>query len=121
MAFMQPQIYRAEYFKVDTSMGTEIVPCDVVRLPFAVNFAAGGVFTEDSSGWQHLVRALAPYVEGSEIYSVCPESGYLARLSAPGYMDCTDWSDHATEDEAREYLREMYGDDDSDDLETEGE
>ncbi len=37
--------------------------------------------------------------------------GYGARLSAPGYMDCTEWCVFATEKEAREYLAEMYDDD----------
>lgn len=103
MAFMQPKIYRADYFKVNTSCGTEIVPCDVIGLTMNVH-----------------VDALLNYLEGTpdDPEELCEVStGYLARLSAPGYLDCTDWSAHATEDEAREYLREMYGDDDSDDSE----
>ena len=37
------------------------------------------------------------------------ETGWFARLSAPGYMDCTEWSGpFATEDEAREYIRDTY-------------
>lgn len=31
-----------------------------------------------------------------------------ARLSAPGYMDCTDWAVFDTEEEAREYIRDEY-------------
>lgn len=39
------------------------------------------------------------------------QSGYYARLSAPGYLDCTEWSGpFSTEDEAYESLVEMYGD-----------
>lgn len=30
MPFMQPQVYRGEYFEVNTSAGTEIVPTDVI-------------------------------------------------------------------------------------------
>ena len=35
-------------------------------------------------------------------------TGYGARLSAPGYMDCTDWTVFDTEQEAIDYLAETY-------------
>ena len=35
-------------------------------------------------------------------------TGYGARLSAPGYMDCTDWVVFDTEQEAIDYLAETY-------------
>ena len=39
------------------------------------------------------------------------KSGYYARLSASGYMDCTDWSGpFETSDEAYENLAETHGD-----------
>ena len=42
-----------------------------------------------------------------------PEA-YVARLSAPGYMDATDWTGpFDTEEQALVALREMYGDDDN--------
>jgi hypothetical protein len=44
--------------------------------------------------------------------------GYGARLSAPGYMDCTDWSVYPSLKEAQEALAEMFGDDDADDDDT---
>ena len=34
--------------------------------------------------------------------------GYGARLSAPGYLDCTDWCVFDTEQEAIDYLAETY-------------
>lgn len=37
--------------------------------------------------------------------------GYGARLSMPGYLDCTEWCVFKTLREARKYLKEMYGDD----------
>ena len=39
------------------------------------------------------------------------KTGWLARMSAPGYMDCTNWTVHDSEEAAKEYLEEMYGDD----------
>ena len=38
--------------------------------------------------------------------------GYGARLSAPGYLDCTEWGVYDTKAEAKAALDEMYGDDD---------
>ena len=46
------------------------------------------------------------------IYSVECKEGWGARLSAPGYMDCTEWAVYDTEEEARAELEEMYPDDD---------
>ena len=111
MAFMQPDIQHCDYFACDTSIGTEYVPADVIRLPFSVDFTAGGIFDEDSVHWPKLLAALYPYCEGT-LVEVCPKTGWLARLSAPGYMDCTDWSPYDTEEEAVAGLKEMYGDDD---------
>lgn len=37
--------------------------------------------------------------------------GYGARLSAPGYLDCTEWTVFETEQEALDYLEEMYEED----------
>ena len=38
-----------------------------------------------------------------------PEAGFYARLSAPGYMDATDWTGpFATEEAALEAVQELY-------------
>ena len=96
MGFMQPEIYHGDYFEVDTTCGTETVPVDVIGRTMNVH-----------------VDALLNYLEGRPLDSeeLCEvKTGWLARLSAPGYLDCTDWSAHDTEEEARDYLVEMYGD-----------
>lgn len=36
--------------------------------------------------------------------------GFGARLSAAGYLDCTDWTIHDTEEEAIDFLIDFYGD-----------
>lgn len=46
--------------------------------------------------------------EGSEAVGMV--SGYGARLSAPGYMDCTDWAVFDTVQEAADYLLDTYYD-----------
>ena len=35
--------------------------------------------------------------------------GWGARLTAPGYLDCTSWCVFETRDEARMHLMELYG------------
>ena len=93
MAFMEPEVFLGEYYAVDADHGsTWIVPVDV-------------------SGLVETWAGLADYVEGDVDDPDGPavvQTGWLARLSAPGYLDCTDWSVHATETEAREHLAEMY-------------
>ena len=54
--------------------------------------------------------AFEDYCEG-QVQSWELIQGYGARLSAPGYLDCTPWSVFETEEEAERYLEEMYGDD----------
>jgi hypothetical protein len=45
----------------------------------------------------------ANYPDGEEV------SGWFCRLSAPGYLDCTEWSGpFKTAKEAEDYLEEMY-------------
>jgi hypothetical protein len=56
---------------------------------------------------------MSPQVElfsGEEGFDDITEPGYYARLSAPGYLDCTEWSGpYRTELEAALYLAEQYG------------
>lgn len=88
--FMQPNIYKGRAYIVETTYGTEVVPHDLV----------GDGYTP-----------LMGYLDGTpyEDQELVIKEGYLARLSAPGYMDCTEWSFHDTEEEALAYLEDMYG------------
>lgn len=95
--FMQPQVYKGQYFSIETTEGTEIVPSDVIGR--TVGTAA---------------EAFENYVSGSiEDPDECIEckSGWLARMSAPGYMDCTEWTVYDSEAEAWEQLLKDYGND----------
>lgn len=112
-SFMQPEIIECDYFAVETEQGTDFVHHECMRLPFTINFAAGGQFNEDSDGFALLQRAFAPYVEGNEITEIAPRHGFLARLSASGYMDCTDYTPCDTEEEAAQHLIDQYGDDET--------
>jgi len=46
-----------------------------------------------------------------KIWTVETIKGYGARLSAPGYLDCAEWTVFKTVKEAEAFLEEQYGDD----------
>jgi|TARA_R110000787_G_C13337150_1_gene437871 hypothetical protein len=50
------------------------------------------------------------FYDGDKIYSIEIIDGYGARLSAPGYMDCTEWTVFKTQEQAQNYLNETYDD-----------
>ncbi len=97
MSFMQPQVFEDDYFEVDTTIGTEIVPADLIGRTCATH-----------------VEALLNYLEGKPLdpdEEVELKRGWLARMSAPGYMDCTEYSVFTTEYEAWAFLVETFMDD----------
>jgi hypothetical protein len=108
--FMKPEVYFGLYFAVETSQGTEIVPEGIAALPLGVNFKAGNSFDSDSQFWDLIQKAFIPCIDGQEIESVDCQEGWIARMSAPGYMDCTVYSAHDSECEAWEHLIDMYCD-----------
>lgn len=108
--FMQPVIYLDNYYAVETDNGTEIVPADVVG-SIAFSLLLGRCVYVDDDDWEALSQRLQMYCEANVSGDITFSRGYLARLSAPGYMDCTDWSAFDNEDEAARYLIDTYGDD----------
>jgi hypothetical protein len=93
MAFMQKQVYVGTFFEVDTTTGVEVIPCDVAGIDVPC-FPA---------------EALQDYLEGAPMVTDEPcevKEGWLARWHAPGYMDCTSWTAHKTEQAAHAYLDE---------------
>jgi hypothetical protein len=102
MNFMQPNIVKGLFLKVETDNGTEAIPSELLK------------------GWDGPVtrEMVEQYCEGTPEASGGGENevdarwvyGIFARLSAPGYLDSTDWSGpYDTEVEAQEHLEEMYG------------
>ena len=87
--FMKPEIIEQDWYKVETSDGTWWVPDDCV-----------GNTIQD-------IMEFEDYVEGipQEYEKI---HGFGARLSAPGYMDCTEWCVFDNECEAVSYLCETY-------------
>ena len=100
MSFMKKQVTgRDSWYVVDGPWGTEFVPADIVG---KVSLRRQG---------REIPAGLADYCENREAYTIERRKGYGARLSAPGYLDCTPWAIFDTEREALDYLEEEYPDD----------
>ncbi len=111
MSFMQKQIVSTNWLEIETSNGTVFLPEDMAPQT-AIDFC-------DSIGELHEPDELPSTVkcdllewtdcnDANDIESVERITGFGCRLSAPGYMDCTEWSVFKTEKEAENYLSEMY-------------
>lgn len=110
MAFMQYQITdKQDWLRVETTQGTEFVDAPSLSLHVRASEQVTQPLTDVER--ETYVKQIWQYTEGM------PESwgyicGYGARLSAPGYLDCTEWAVFDTEREAQEYLNENYPEDD---------
>lgn len=129
MSFMEHDVQYGVWIEVDGPNGTEFIPGDLVSLPEYEDYARPDDLPDDAEwpdqdeAWLAAAfEACKEYTENREAYRIEARTGWGARLSAPGFMDCTEWSVYDTEDEAREALVEMFGDEDQDDdAEDEGE
>lgn len=104
MSFMQRQITeKMDWLEIDGEVGIEWVPLKDANLD-----AEAVVAMIDQDNFTQLHDF---YSAGSAgIFTVEIVNGHGCRLSAPGYMDCTDWTVYPTAEECREYLEETYGD-----------
>lgn len=105
--FMEPQVTDERLWaEIETNEGTSIVPADVLS---GKELAAAKIGDFDP---------LLKYTEGSRVYSDQSRlvRGYGVQLSAPGYMDATEWEVFPTQAEALqraiELTREYEGDED---------
>ena len=95
--FMDPVVEYGTWYVIDTSMGTETVSAEV----------AGAVNTVGDV-WDAGLLEGEPDNPGQSIVEVTFE-GYCARLSAPGYLDATEWlGPFASEQEAMNALRDAF-------------
>jgi len=109
MGFMQKQVtHKQAWIEVETTYGTEWL--DAVSLSLNVRDSQTETHPLTDKERESIVSQLSDYCEGT-IQEWKTVRGYGARLSAPGYMDCTEWSVFDTPEEAEKYLDEMYGDD----------
>lgn len=95
MAFMVPAIEHGEFIRMEDATGeTRLFPADCLDVAELLHLARKGDVT------------------------LAVERGFFARLSAPGYMDATDWQGpYATEAAAMADLCETYDvDEDGEDV-----
>jgi len=110
MSFMQRQVYFGTWICIDGEDGSEEIPADLVNSTlYKLAGAEGFRFDPDA-----LFAACRDYTRNRECHDISVREGWGARLSAPGYMDCTEWTVHDTREEAEKYLAEMYPDEDED-------
>ena len=107
--FMQRQVTGNEnWLQAETTQGTEFIRIADTSLFVRNSDCPSQPLTDNER--EKTIDKIRNYVEGT------PESwenikGYGARLSAPGYLDCTEWSVFDTEEEANAYLEEYYPED----------
>jgi hypothetical protein len=104
MSHMQPEIREDNWYKVETKHGTEMVCSDFVTLTLPV----GKTLVAGDKGFRKAVDRLQDFVSSPDITEVTCVHGFGARLSAPGFMDCTDWTVFDTEEKAKVYIRDAW-------------
>jgi hypothetical protein len=101
--FMTPDIYQGDVWEVSADHGsTYYVPAHLVGAE------------PDTDTLQDCVESVIDTDDDGNPIAELKSGVWLTRLSASGYMDCTDWSIHDSEDEAIDYLIDTYDDDDDD-------
>jgi len=111
---MQPEIIKDDFVAIDGRCGLYYVPTDVLaRATVRFLSEAGGEPVHADEMPEGIRADLAQFYEGPEFETAEFLSDvYGARLSAPGYLDSTEWTVHSSEAEAEEYLAETYGKED---------
>lgn len=104
MAFMEPVITsKIDWLSLDTNCGIYFVPLADAN----VNREQALQCLDNDD--KETIKELLVYTEGTELHEVEIIHGYGIRLSANGYMDCTDWGVYANKREAIKALRELGG------------
>jgi hypothetical protein len=112
MGFMQSQVTKNQaWIEVETSHGTEFL--DAVTLGLNVRDSETETHPLTDKERESIISKLSDYCEGT-VQEWRTIRGNGARLSAPGYLDCTEWAVFDTEEEAQAYLAETYGEDEED-------
>ena len=106
MGFMRPIAEKMTMYRVETNAGTFNVPADVLS---GEDFDARGRVRRDR---------IVKYTEGTSVISVRKVKGWFAHLSAPGYMDQTEWDGpYKTKKKALDAVKGAYEVDDEGDAE----
>ena len=98
--FMQPEVTYGRWYEIETLDGYYALPFELIGDAYIVSDR--WVDAEDEP---NLVDRINQYVgvPRDRVLAVQTIDGWGARLSASGYLDCTDWCVFQTEQEARDY------------------
>lgn len=99
---MQPQVVKTDVIVVETDEGTTYLPGD----DFGFSELSRKMASDEAMVFSTIESQLN-LDEGSVLDVEFEKNKWLARSSAPGYMDATDWSMFDTEEEAWSYLIDM--------------
>lgn len=104
--FMMPQIVQDKWAIVDTCEGIYCISITECGEPSAWQ----GSTVDFGICLANVASYYADYIPCSvdDVTEISQRTGYGARLSASGYMDCTEWTVFDTEMEAIEFLIETY-------------
>ncbi len=98
MSHMKKEIDEDYFVVAETKAGTFAFPADFIGV------------SEERSLAGHELDSCRDFLE-SEATEAKVVFGWFGRMSAPGYLDSTDWSGpFDSEEETEEHLEEMYGD-----------
>jgi hypothetical protein len=107
---MKKEIYQGSAYSVDTDNGIVIVPLDIVG---DIGLGEGDYLNDDDGArFEVASNLLLDFVEG-EIQSIEKVSGWLGRLSMPGYLDATEWEIGESKQGVSDILNQLYGDDEA--------
>jgi hypothetical protein len=117
MAFMEQEITQEQlWIAVEGTCGCDLIPCDLVEFHHALPLDEG-ITDAYPRLFAALCAAVQDYTEQYRIEAIVVRRGYGARLSAPGYMDCTEWDVFDSVAEAQAYLDEMVPDEEEESAE----
>lgn len=98
MSFMEAEITeKMEWLSIEGNCGIDYIPVDLIDLA-AIRAIIDG--PEDADYAEKVLALVSDYTENRSAYSAEIVFGYGVRSSAPGYMDCTQWSVYTNKREA---------------------
>jgi hypothetical protein len=107
MPFMEKQVEYGKWWVVDGPMGGEVVPFDLIGDQLSIEN-----IEEDGRVIHRIVEPHRSYFENTWLYDFEVISGWCGRLSAPGYMDRTEWDGpYETKKDAMEALSDAFDQD----------
>lgn len=98
MAHMRKQSYKGTYYVVETREGTSFVPMNVCGKLYGLEHMDDETYSNKvltDGTWTKWCSQLRDFAGRDEIRSIEEAKGTLYRLSAPGYLDCTEWTPDA--------------------------